>query len=238
MRCKIFQNIFEEFFFHLLASVSNFSRVHWKLSTSIPATVTHYAQVTPQWVYKLYLKYADHSFYFLHLISWHMVHVLAIWKLRPPKSINRKKKWWGSLLSELYSSLLSHYKYFVDTCANVVLSCSCRAFNTFCTDGTTAFLTSALTALSNFPDRVVVRVCDRVLCSCSCLFLSPECFSRRAFSRRWAKLLVKETWFYAIPLGIAFKNSCSKKYIYCWCSKTKSQAWFHILPKLLLDNLW
>lgn len=56
-----------------------------------------------------------------------------------------------------------YYKYFIDTCANVVLSCSCRELNTFCTDGTTALLTSALRALSNFPDRVVVSVCDRVL---------------------------------------------------------------------------
>ena len=104
------------------------------------------------------------------------------------------------------SNLFSHYKCFVDTWAKVVLSCSCKAFNTFCTDGTTAFLTSALTALSSFPDRVVVSVCDRVLCSCSCLFLSPECFSRKAFSSRWAKLLVKETWFNANPLGIVFEK--------------------------------
>ena len=68
-------------------------------------------------------------------------------------------------------------------------------FNTFCTVGTTELLTSALTALSSFPDKVVVSTCDKVLCSCSCLFLSPECFSRRALSRRWAMRLVKESIF-------------------------------------------
>ena len=88
-----------------------------------------------------------------------------------------------------------HLSRSLPTCASVVLSCSCMEFNTFCTVGTTELLTSALTALSSFPDKVVVSTCDKVLCSCSCLFLSPECFSRRALSRRWAMRLVKESIF-------------------------------------------
>ena len=88
-----------------------------------------------------------------------------------------------------------HLSRSLPTCASVVLSCSCMEFNTFCTVGTTELLTSAFTALSSFPDKVVVSACDNVLCNCSCLFLSPECFSRRALSRRWAMRLVKESIF-------------------------------------------
>ena len=121
-----------------------------------------------------------------------------------------------------FSNLFSHYKCFVDTWAKVVLSCSCKAFNTFCTDGTTAFLTSALTALSSFPDRVVVSVCDRVLCSCSCLFLSPECFSRKAFSSRWANCWSRKPDSMLTLLELYLKKSFN--YMYCWYSKTKSQA--------------
>ena len=49
-----------------------------------------------------------------------------------------------------------HLSRSLPTCVSVVLSCSCMEFNTFCTVGTTELLTSALTALSSFPDKVVV----------------------------------------------------------------------------------